>query len=69
VPVHWSPESGVLTVERGPVTVLAGLGPAAVTVPLAGPAHLVLASDDRVRLDDAAVHLVPDSVAVTEPAA
>jgi hypothetical protein len=68
VAVDWSPATGVLTVGRGSVTVMAGLGPDPVTVPLDGPARLVLASDERVRMGEAAVHLLPASVALTEPA-
>jgi maltooligosyltrehalose trehalohydrolase len=68
VPVDWSPATGILTVDRGPVRVVACLAPDPVTVALDGPSRLVLASDEQVRLGEAAVYLVPHSVALTEAA-
>jgi maltooligosyltrehalose trehalohydrolase len=63
----WDAGTGLLTVRRGRVTVLAAVG-AEVSAPMPPPgARLLLASDERVEVDGDAVHLVPDSVALVEP--
>lgn len=53
-----------VVVARGPVSVACNLGAAPVTVRLAGPANLRLASDPRCAVDGQIVHLPPDTVAI-----
>ncbi|MGH2801262.1 MAG: DUF3459 domain-containing protein, partial [Thermoleophilaceae bacterium] len=55
-------DAGWIRVERGPISLLANLGPDALVLPASG--HLVLGSEPAVQLGADGLHLPPDSAAI-----
>ena len=67
--IRFDEEARWLIMERGPVMVVCNLGRAVQRLPLGEerPSHIVLASDQQIRLVPGAVELPQDAMVILSP--